>query len=92
VKKTYQGSCHCGRVTFELHAELASVVDCNCSLCRRRGALWHGASESSLRIVTGEQDLALYQFNTKTAQHYFRAHCGALGRGGKSVLRGHRVM
>jgi hypothetical protein len=76
LKRTYQGSCHCGRVTFELKAELGTVVDCNCSLCRRRGALWHGASESSLRIVTGEQDLVHYQFNTRTAQHYFCGHCG----------------
>ena len=76
MKRTYKGSCHCGRVTFELRAELTYVVDCNCSICRRRGALWHGASDSSLRIVTGEQDLVLYQFDTKTAQHYFCARCG----------------
>ena len=76
MQQTYHGSCHCGRVTFELQAELNYVIDCNCSLCRRRGALWHGANESSLRIVSGEQDLALYQFNTKTAKHYFCKHCG----------------
>jgi hypothetical protein len=76
LKKTYHGSCHCGRVTFELRADLGYVIDCNCSLCRRRGALWHGASESSLRVVSGEQDLVLYQFNTKTALHFFCAHCG----------------
>ncbi len=76
MTQTYQGSCHCGRVTFELRAKLDSVIDCNCSLCRRKGALWHGASESSLRILTGEADLALYQFNTKTAKHYFCRHCG----------------
>ncbi len=45
AKQTYQGACHCGRVTFELQARLETVIDCNCSLCRRRGALWHGASQ-----------------------------------------------
>ena len=75
--QTYQGSCHCGRVTFELQAAaLTQVIDCNCSLCRRRGALWHGASEQQLRIVEGESELELYQFNTKTAKHYFCRHCG----------------
>jgi hypothetical protein len=74
--QTYQGSCHCRRVTFEVQANLDYVVDCNCSLCRRRGALWHGASASSLRILTGEADLVLYQFNTNTAKHYFCSHCG----------------
>jgi hypothetical protein len=76
MKQTYQGACHCRRVTFEVQAKLDHVVDCNCSLCRRRGALWHGASESDLRILTGETDLVLYQFNTMTAKHYFCSHCG----------------
>ena len=55
----YRGSCHCGRVSFEVQAKLDYVVECNCSICRRRGALWHGALESELRILTGEADLAL---------------------------------
>jgi hypothetical protein len=55
----YHGSCHCGRVSFEVQAKLDYVVECNCSICRRRGALWHGALESELRILTGEADLAL---------------------------------
>lgn len=76
MHKTYQGSCHCGRVRFELQARIDHVVDCNCSICRRRGALWHGAPDSSLRVLSGESDLALYQFNTKTAKHYFCRHCG----------------
>jgi hypothetical protein len=74
--ETYQGSCHCRRVTFEVRADLAFVIDCNCSLCHRRGALWHGASDSTLRILTGEDDLTLYRFNTNTAKHYFCRHCG----------------
>jgi hypothetical protein len=74
--QTYQGSCHCRRVTFEVRANLDHVVDCNCSACRRKGALWHGASDSNLRILTGEADLVLYEFNTKTAKHYFCGHCG----------------
>jgi hypothetical protein len=72
----YRGSCHCGRVTFEAQAKLDYVVDCNCSLCRRKGALWHPATDADLRILTGEADLVLYQFNTNTAKHYFCRHCG----------------
>lgn len=73
----HHGSCHCGRVTFRLEAQLGAVFDCTCSMCRRMGALWHGASESSLQIVAGEDELQLYQFNTMTAKHYFCRHCGA---------------
>ncbi|MES2130343.1 MAG: GFA family protein [Pseudomonadota bacterium] len=74
--QTYHGGCHCGRVRFELQARLDHVVECNCSICRMRGALWHGSSDAGLRIVKGQEELALYQFNTNTARHYFCRHCG----------------
>jgi hypothetical protein len=74
-RTTYRGSCHCGRVSFEVDAKLDYVMECNCSLCRRVGALWHGASESSVRI-SGENELVLYQFKTMTAKHYSCRHCG----------------
>lgn len=76
MQNTCKGSCHCGRVIFELQGKIDYVVDCNCSICRRRGALWHGAKESELRILKGEEELALYQFGSKTAKHYFCRHCG----------------
>jgi hypothetical protein len=74
--QTHRGSCHCGRVTFELDADITHAVECNCSICRRAGALWHGASDAQLRIQSGESELILYQFNTMTAKHYFCRHCG----------------
>ena len=76
MTQTYQGACHCGRITFEARAPIDYAVDCNCSVCRRKGALWHPAAEADLRILTGEPDLVFYQFNTKTAKHYFCRHCG----------------
>jgi hypothetical protein len=76
ARLTYRGSCHCGRVAFELDAKLDHVVVCSCSLCRRVGALWHGVPDSSLRITAGESELTLYQFKTMTAKHYFCRHCG----------------
>jgi len=76
AKGTYRGECHCGRVSFELRARLGYALDCNCSLCRRRGALWHAATDADLTILSGESDLLLYQFNTMAAKHYFCRHCG----------------
>jgi len=76
TRRIYKGSCHCGRVSFELHAKLDYVMECSCSLCRRVGALWHGASDSSLRITAGESELTPYQFNTMTAKRYHCRHCG----------------
>ncbi len=76
MTRTYRGTCHCGRVAFDVQANINYVVDCNCSVCRRKGALWHPAAEADLRLVSGEADLGLYQFGTKTAKHYFCRHCG----------------
>ena len=76
MSQTYQGACHCGRVRFELNARLDHVIDCNCSLCHKRGALWHGAADDSLRILAGAEELSLYQYGTMTGKHYFCRHCG----------------
>jgi hypothetical protein len=73
---TYKGACHCGKVTFELKAKLDHAIYCNCSVCSKRSALWHGATDDTLKILTGKDDLELYQFGTRTAKHYFCRHCG----------------
>lgn len=73
---THRGRCHCGRIRFELDARLDHVVECNCSICRRRGALWHGAREAQLRIRAEDGALAPYRFGTRTANHWFCRHCG----------------
>ncbi len=33
----YTGSCHCGKTQYEVEGQLDSVVECNCSMCRRKG-------------------------------------------------------
>lgn len=35
-----QGTCHCARVTWTLDTPPESVTACNCTICRRYGALW----------------------------------------------------
>ena len=72
----YQGSCHCGRVSFELEARIAVATECNCSICRKKGAVWHATDDAHLRIVSGQANLGLYQFGTMTAKHYFCTSCG----------------
>ena len=62
-RRTYLGSCHCSRVSFEVDARLDHVTACSCSLCRRLGALWHAVPDANLRLTSGEADLTLYRFN-----------------------------
>jgi hypothetical protein len=73
----FKGSCHCGAVKFEVRTALEPAARCNCSLCRRRGALMSPMfAAHDLKILAGEDALTLYQFNTRTAKHYFCKHCG----------------
>ena len=34
------GNCHCGQSSFEYDATPKSATSCNCTICRRYGALW----------------------------------------------------
>ncbi|MEM9333106.1 MAG: GFA family protein [Pseudomonadota bacterium] len=73
-----QGSCHCKAVTFEVETEggLKDVSHCDCSLCRRKTAYVATASVDALVVTKGAEHLSLYQWNTKTAKHYFCKICG----------------
>ncbi len=35
----YQGACHCGKIGFEVEGEIGELMECNCSICLKRGAL-----------------------------------------------------
>ncbi|SAK66686.1 GFA family protein [Caballeronia ptereochthonis] len=72
-----KGACHCGTVTFEVDTPLEPAVRCNCSLCRRRGAVMSPPFPADkLRILSGENELAMYEFNTRVAKHFFCRRCG----------------
>ena len=74
----YQGSCHCGRVRFEVEADIDHVRVCDCSICSKRGALNHRVPKESLRLLTPWEDLILYQWGTHTANDFFCPTCGIL--------------
>ncbi len=75
---TLAGQCHCGAVRFEvtLPQGLASARRCNCSYCEKRGAVAVTAMHDGLAIISGEDQLATYRFNTGVAEHHFCTNCG----------------
>ena len=74
--KTYSGGCHCGRVRYDVDADLSQVTACNCSICRKRGALMAFAPAENFRLGSGAEVLTDYQFNKKIIHHLFCATCG----------------
>ena len=67
MKKTYNGSCHCGKVQFEVDMNLDHVRVCDCSVCRRRGALNHWVEDKEIHIFTPLDELIQYKWHTMTA-------------------------
>jgi hypothetical protein len=74
--ETYEGGCHCGRVRFRVQADLSHVVECNCSVCTKKGILHLTVPPEQFDLLGGEESLEIYQFNTNTAKHIFCRHCG----------------
>lgn len=72
----YQGGCHCGRVRFEVDVEIGTIIDCNCSICAKKGFLHLIVDPQQMRMLSPADAVSLYQFNTKTAKHYFCPVCG----------------
>ena len=70
--------CHCGSVEAEINldGDLAKVVKCNCSICKRKSATMGMVKNEEFKITKGEDKLKLYQFHTKVAKHYFCSECG----------------
>ena len=70
--------CHCGSIEAEINVDgdLAKVIKCNCSICKRKGAIMSMVKNEDFKIIKGEDKLKLYQFQSKVAKHYFCSKCG----------------
>ena len=79
----YKGSCHCGKVAYEVEGEIKAAMDCNCSICQRKGALLWFVPRDKMRLLTDEEAAATYMFNKHVIKHRFCKVCGihAFGEG-----------
>jgi len=76
----YQGSCHCGAIRFSFSAPdtIDRGLRCNCSICRRKGALMSSfaVAPDEMKITVDGDALATYSFGTQLAKHHFCKCCG----------------
>ena len=72
----YEGSCHCGKVAFEVEGDFATAIECNCSMCRRKGSLLAFTPMENFRLTTPAADVSTYRFNKHVIDHHFCAACG----------------
>ncbi|MDT8447559.1 MAG: GFA family protein [bacterium] len=69
------GSCHCHRVRYRARPNALKLIECNCSICTKRGALHLRLAPEQVDFE-GTEHLSLYQFGTLTAGHFFCSNCG----------------
>ena len=70
--------CHCGAVEAEIKIQdkLEKIMKCNCSICKRKGAVMSMVKNEDFKIIKGKNKLKMYQFHSKIAKHYFCINCG----------------
>ena len=72
----YKGSCHCGAIRFEVEGDLSNVIECNCSMCRRKGSLLGFVPQDKLKLLTPRENMGTYTFNRHVIKHHFCKTCG----------------
>lgn len=72
----YEGGCHCGSVRFKVRIPKAEAIECNCSICAKKGFINLITQPDDFVLLQGEDCLTSYRFNTKTAEHRFCKTCG----------------
>tara|TARA_Y100000816_G_C25870237_1_gene454232 strand:- start:170 stop:529 length:360 start_codon:yes stop_codon:yes gene_type:complete len=70
-------ACHCGQFEAKINIErIDKFLRCNCSICKRKGAVMSMVKNEDFKIIKGEETLKIYQFHTKVAKHFFCSNCG----------------
>lgn len=87
----YKGSCHCGRVAFQVDGEIKGAMACNCSICLRKGALMWFVPRETLQLQTPDEAASTYEFNKHVIKHRFCPTCGIHPYGEGMDPKGNRI-
>ena len=74
--KDFEGTCHCGAVRYHVTRCEEGATACNCTVCRRYGALWAYDWEGEGIVVSGPT--AVYLRGERTLGFHFCATCGCV--------------
>ncbi len=74
----YTASCHCGAVKLEMQRKARKLTQCNCSICRRYGALWAYFQRKSIRVHAAEDSLKSYAWLNRKLVFFRCAVCGCV--------------
>jgi hypothetical protein len=73
----FTGSCHCGAIAYTADEELPTKgMECNCSICRRKGYLHHFMAPEQFKLTGSRDNLKVYTFRSHNIRHQFCSTCG----------------
>lgn len=75
-KEWLEGGCHCGEVRFRVRLSGKNALECNCSVCAKKGFINLIVAPVDFELLKGDEVLASYRFNTRVAEHRFCKVCG----------------
>ena len=87
------GTCHCGSARWTLEGDPGPVTACNCTLCRRYGALWAYDYENERIRISGPTSSYTRADETEPSlEILFCPRCGCVlcWRGLKTDAKGRR--
>lgn len=71
-------TCHCGAVTIEMKRKVQKLTQCNCSICRRYGALWAYQQRKALTVKSARGPLRSYSWGKEQYEFFHCANCGCV--------------
>jgi len=71
-----EGRCHCGAVHWRFKGEIPDATVCNCTICRRTGALWaYDFVDEAIHVSAPPDGLTFYIWGSRSLAYEFCATC-----------------
>jgi hypothetical protein len=70
--------CHCGDVRIDMRRKPRSITTCNCSVCRRYGAMWAYFTRKSLDYGFAPGAVAPYAWGNASIEFFHCVRCGCV--------------
>ena len=74
----FTATCHCENIRIQIPELPASVTSCNCSICRRYGALWAYFTRDRVRLGAEPDTLSSYRWGDGTIDFWHCSSCGCM--------------
>jgi hypothetical protein len=71
-------TCHCGAVSIAIPSKPRQLTSCNCSICRRYGALWAYYKADDVRVRSARGATTSYSWDDKSLKSVRCGTCGCV--------------